>query len=92
MSYTKIRVRYYGDGINSNQSVNTRQGVVKKVTITLPKRVIEYGDKHGYSYMHVTHNEDHIIIRACGETLLDQDINGGSNEWIKRIVDYEWLY
>ena len=93
MSYTKIQVRYYGDGIACNGR-NTRQGVEKKVTITLPKRVIEYGDKHGYSRMVVDYrryNRDHIIIKGGGETLLDKDINGGSNEYIERIVGYEWL-
>lgn len=94
MSYTKIQVRYYGDGLNTNQSVNTRKSVEKKVTITLPKRVIEYGDKYGYSSMVVDYdiyNRDHIIIKGGGVTLLDKDINGGSNEYITRIVDYEWL-
>ncbi len=91
MSYTKIQVRYYGDGLNTRQSVNTRKDVEKKVTITLPKRVIEYGDKHGYYSMRVGFCSDHIIITGSGETLLDKDINGGSNEYITRIVDYEWL-
>jgi hypothetical protein len=91
MSYTKIQVRYYGDGLNTRQSVNTRKGIEKKVTITLPKRVIEYGDKHGYYSMRVDFCSDHIIITGGGETLLDKDINGGSNEYIERIVGYEWL-
>ena len=90
MSYSKIQVRYYGDGLACNGR-NTRQDVEKKVTITLPKRVIEYGDKYGYSRLSVDYNRDHIIITGGGETLLDKDINGGSIEYIKRIVGYEWL-
>ncbi len=90
MSYSKIQVRYYGDGIACTGR-NTRQDVEKKVTITLPKRVIEYGDKYGYSNMRVSCSLDHIIIKGGGETLLDKDINGGSSEYITRIVDYEWL-
>lgn len=90
MSYSKIQIRYYGDGVN--YFGNARQGMLKTVTITLPKRVIEYGDKYGYSKMSVDYYFDRIIIvGGDGETLLDKDINGGSNEYIKRIAGYEWL-
>lgn len=89
MSYSKIQIRYYGDGVNIFG--NARQGMLKTVTITLPKRVIEYGDKYGYSRMSVDYYYDHIIISGGGEILLDKDINGRSNEYITRIAGYEWL-
>ena len=90
MSYSKIQVRYYGDGI-SLDGKNTRQNVEKKVTIPLPKKVIEYGDFYGYDSMYVTSYLDHLIIKGGGATLLDKDINGSSREYISRIVGYEWL-
>lgn len=88
-NYSKIQIRYYGDGVNFYS--NARQGMLKTVTITLPKRVIEYGDKYGYSSMRVDYHADHIIITGGGETLLNKDINGGSNEYITSIAGYEWL-
>ena len=90
MSYTKIQVRYYGDGI-SLDGRNTRQNVEKKVTIPLPKRVIEYGDRYGYNTMSVSKSEDHVIIRGGGVVLLDKDINGNSREFISCIVGYDWI-
>jgi len=92
MSYSKLEVRYRGDGINTTSTRNTRQDVVKKKTINLPKKVQEYGDKHGYYSIQVDYNLDHIILRGGWEVLFDQDINGGSNEYIKSIEGYTWLY
>ena len=92
MSYTKIHIEYYGDGIACNGR-DTRQGVLKKATIALPKKVTEYGDAHGYSSLHVGYRSDHLIIRAggCfGETLMDKDINASSQEFIKQLVSYDW--
>lgn len=92
MSYSKIRVYYYGDGINSAQSgINTRQNVEKKVTLVLPKRVKEYGDSRGYSSISVDYLRDHIILKGGGEVLMDVDFNAGSNEYIRSITKYEWL-
>ncbi|MCR4665144.1 MAG: hypothetical protein K5660_07235 [Paludibacteraceae bacterium] len=90
MSYSKIRVYYYGDGI-SLDGTNTRQGVEKKITITLPKKVVEYGDRYGYGSLSISYSGDHIIIRGGGDTLMDQDFNGASKEYITRITRYEWL-
>lgn len=89
MSYTKIRIEYYGDGIAWNGR-NTRQGVLKKATIALPKKVTEYGDAHGYSSLSVSKCADHLIIRGGGETLMDKDINASSQEYIKQLVSYDW--
>ena len=91
MSYSKIQVNYYGDGVNSQQAVNTRQGVVKKATITLSNKVKEYGDKYGYDSIVVDFSLDHIILKGGGSILLDKDINGSSNEYIKRIESYCWI-
>lgn len=92
MSYSKIEIHYRGDGINSAQGVNTRQGVVKKRAVSLNKKVQDYGDKYGYSSLRVDYSLDHLIIRGGGETLLDKDINGDSNEYIRSIESYDWLY
>lgn len=91
MSYSKIQVNYYGDGINSQQAVTTRQGVVKKATITLSNKVKEYGDKYGYDSIVVDFSLDHIILKGGGSVLLDKDINGASNEFIKKIESYHWI-
>lgn len=92
MSYSKIRIYYRGDGINSAQSgINTRQEVEKKVTLALPKRVKEYGDSNGYGSIFVDHRYDHVILRGGGEVLMDVDINAGSNEYIRIITKHEWL-
>ena len=91
MSYTKIHIEYYGDGIACNGR-DTRQGVLKKAPIALPKKVTEYGDAHGYSSLHVSFSYDHLIIKAgyFGETLMDKDINASSREYIKQLVSYDW--
>jgi len=92
MSYSKLEVRYTTDGINTRASVNTRQGEKHK-TITLSKKVQEYGDRYGYSSISVGYSYDHIILRGGGEVLFDQDINGtNNNEYIRSIVSYEWQY
>ena len=90
MSYSRIRVYYYGDGLSCDGTA-TRQGVEKKITLDLPKRVIAYGDAHGYSSLSVDYSRDHIIIRGGYTTLMDTDFNGSSSEYIKRITRYEWL-
>lgn len=91
MSYTKLNIVYYTDGINTTASVKTRTGN-KHRTIALPKKVQEYGDKYGYSSLRVDYNLDHLIIKGGGETLMDTDINGtNNNEYIRGIVSYEWL-
>ncbi len=92
MSYTKIRVNYTTDGLNTKACVNTRKDVVKKATLPLPKKLQEYGNKYGYHSLSVTYSLDHLIIRGGGEELMNLDINGtDNNEYIKRIVSYEWL-
>ena len=90
MSYSKIRVFYHGDGI-SLTSTNARQDVQKKITLPLPKKVINYGETHGYSSIRVDYHQDHIILKGGGETLMDVDFNGESKEYIRRIDSYEWL-
>ena len=89
MSYTKIRIEYYGDGIACNGR-DTRKGVLKKATIALPKKVTEYGDAHGYSSLSVSYSADHLIIKGGWETLMDKDINASSREYISRLVSYDW--
>ena len=91
MSYTKLNIVYYTDGLNTKASVNTRTGN-KHRTIALPKKVQEYGDAHGYSSLRVDYIADHLIIKGGHETLMDTDINGtNNNEYIRGIVSYEWL-
>lgn len=92
MSYSKIEVRYTTDGINTKDSVKTRQGEKHK-SLPLPKKVQEYGDRYGYSSLNITYHQDHLIISGGGETLMDVDINGtNNNEYIRSIVSYEWQY
>jgi len=92
MSYSKLEVRYRGDGINTHEAKNTRQDVVKKKTIILPKRVQEYGDRYGYGSIRVSCKLDHIILSGGGSVLFDQDINAASDEYIRSIEGYSWLY
>lgn len=94
MSYSKLEVHYTTDGINTTSSVNTRAaGTVKKKTVTLPKKVQDFGDKRGYSSISISYDKDHLILRGGGETLMDLDINGtNNNEYIRSIVKTEWLY
>jgi hypothetical protein len=91
VSYSKIQIRYYGDGVNSRQDVNTRQNVIKKVTLTLPNRVKAFGEDFGYDAIQIGFNGDHIMLTGNGTTLLDNDINGESNEYVESIVDWEWI-
>lgn len=91
VSYSKIQVQYHGDGLNTRQCVNTRQGVVKKVTLPLTNRVKEYGDEFGYDTIEVGFNGDHLILTGGGKVLLDNDINGESNEYIESIVEWQWI-
>ena len=90
-SYSKIQIRYYGDGVNSRQDVNTRQNVIKKVTLALPNRVKAFGEDFGYDAIQINFNGDHIMLVGNGTTLLDNDINGESNEYVESIVDWEWI-
>lgn len=91
MSYSKIDIHYTTDGVNTLKNVNTRTGVKHKV-ISLPDKVQNYGDRHGYSALTETYNGDHVIIKGGSEVLLDRDINGtNNNEYICSIVSYEWL-
>lgn len=91
MSYTKLEIRYTTDGVNTQACVNTRQGE-KHRTISLPKKVQEYGDRYGYSSLTVTYSLDHLIIRYDNTVLMDTDINGSNNnEYIRSIVSYEWM-
>ena len=91
MSYTKLKIVYTTDGINTRASVNTRDGE-KHRTIALPKKVQEYGDAHGYSSLDISYCGDHLIIKWGYITLMDLDINGtNNNEYIRSIVSYEWL-
>lgn len=89
--YSKIQVRYYGDGVNSNQNVNTRQNVIKKTTLSLTNRVKAFGEEFGYDTIQLSFNGDHLMLIGNGNTLLDQDINGESNEYIESIVDWTWI-
>lgn len=92
MSYTKLEIRYTTDGINTQASVNTRDGE-KHRTLALPKKVQEYGDRYGYSSLTVTYSLDHLIIKYGSTVLMDTDINGtNNNEYIRSIVSYEWQY
>jgi len=90
MSYSKIEIRYHGDGI-SLDGTQTKQGVQKKVTLSLNKKVQTYGDQHGYDQLTVSFSLDHVIIYGGGNTLMDTDINAGSREYISRIDGYDWL-
>ena len=90
MSYSKLKITYYTDGLNTNASVNTRQGN-KHRTLALPQKVQEYGDKYGYSGITFDYSLDHLILKGGSEVLMDIDINGtNNNEYIRGIVSYEW--
>ena len=91
VSYSKIQIRYYGDGVNSRQDVNTRQNVIKKATLPLTNRVKVFGEEFGYDTIQISFNGDHIMLIGNGNTLLDNDINGESNEYIESIVDWTWI-
>jgi hypothetical protein len=65
--------------------------VVKKVTLPLTNRVKEYGDEFGYDTIEVGFNGDHLILTGGGKVLLDNDINGESNEYIESIVEWQWI-
>lgn len=91
VNYSKLQVRYYGDGVNSNQDVNTRQNVIKKTTLSLTNRVKAFGEEFGYDAIQLNFNGDHLMLIGNGNTLLDQDINGESNEYIESIVDCTWI-
>lgn len=92
MDIKKIRIYYYGDGLNTNQSdVNTRKGVVKRAAVNLPKKVTNYGEDYGFDSIMVTSSKDHLILKGDDCVLMDVDINGASNEYIKSIIRYEWL-
>ncbi len=91
MSYTKLEVHYTTDGINTLKSVNTRTGEKVK-TLSLPNKVTEYGDKHGYSSIEITYHLDHVILKGGGEVLMDKDINKTyNNEYIRSIVSTKWI-
>ena len=77
--------------MNSRQDVNTRQNVVNKVTLPLPNRVKAFGEEFGYDAIQINFNGDHIMLIGNGNTLLDNDINGESNEYIESIVDWTWI-
>lgn len=91
MSYTKLKITYYTDGLNTQASVKTRQGN-KHRTLAVPQKVQEYGDKYGYNNISLTYSRDHLILRGGYEDLMDIDINGtNNNEYIRGIVSHEWL-
>ena len=92
MSYTKLKITYYTDGVNTQSyGVKTRQGN-KHRTLALPQKVQEYGDKYGYNNISLTYSGDHLILRGGYEDLMDIDINGtNNNEYIRGIVSHEWL-
>lgn len=91
VNYSKVLVRYCGDGVNSRQDVNTRQDVIKKRTITLPNKVKAFGEEFGYEAIQFGFNGDRLFMTGNGDTLLDIDINGESNEYIESIVDWTWM-
>ena len=92
MSYSKLKITYYTDGVNTQSyGVKTRQGN-KHRTLALPQKVQEYGDKYGYHNISLTDSGDHLILRGGYEDLMDIDINGtNNNEYIRGIVSHEWL-
>ena len=90
--YTKVEIYYTGDGINTRQSVNTRQNVTKKKLLSLNKKVQDYGYSYGWNSLSIDYHQDHIIIRGGGSVLQDNDINEGSNEYIRSIVSHTWCY
>ena len=90
MSYTKLEIRYIGDGMNS-AVLNSREGEKRRV-INLPKKVQEYGDRYGYESLAVSFWTDHIIIKHGITTLMDKDFNGSAhNEYIRELLSYEWI-
>lgn len=90
MSYTKLEIRYIGDGINT-AVLNSRAGEKHRV-INVPKKVQEYGDRYGYESLTVSFWTDHIIIKHGSTTLMDKDFNGtDNNEFIRSLLSYEWI-
>ncbi len=93
MSYNQVEIHYTTDGINTRSSVNTRTGEKHK-SLSLSKKVQEYGDKYGYNSIRVDYHQDHVILKtSSGDVLMDKDINGtNNNEYIRSIVSVEWQY
>lgn len=54
-------------------------------------RVKAFGEEFGYDTIQLSFNGDHLMLIGNGNTLLDQDINGESNEYIESIVDWTWI-
>jgi hypothetical protein len=50
-----------------------------------------FGEEFGYDTIQLSFNGDHLMLIGNGNTLLDQDINGESNEYIESIVDWTWI-
>ena len=91
MGYTKLEIRYIGDGVNSKTD-STMRDAIRKKTLNLAKKVQEYGDKYGYDTIEFLFNGDRITLKGGDEVLQDQDINGtNNNEYIVSIEGYEWL-
>lgn len=84
MSYTKLEVHY-----TTVVACLTREGEKMK-TITLPKKVVEYGDKYGYSSISIDYKLDHIVLKGGSTILMDVDINGSDNKYIGAIVSTKW--
>ena len=91
MSYSKLKIRYLTDGCNTQADVKTRDGE-KYRTLTLPKKVQEYGNKHGYEAIQFDFSGDHLILKGDDEVLMNMDINdNNNNEYITKIVSYTWI-
>jgi hypothetical protein len=50
-----------------------------------------FSEEFGYDAIQINFNGDHVMLIGNGNTLLDNDINGESNEYIESIVDWTWL-
>jgi hypothetical protein len=87
MGYTKVRVHY-------KEAIRTIDPE-RKMTITLTKKVIEAGEKNGFSSLTVTTETDswwygpakHIAIKSGSTVLLKREVPN----FIERVLSYEWL-
>lgn len=83
MSYNKIEIRYLGYPYTEKEH--------HKV-VYLPKKVKEYGDRHGYSELRVKLLFDRLYIEYGSTTLMDTHIDINWANYMTDLISYEWQY
>lgn len=81
MSYTKLEIQY-----------ESPSGDARHVTVKVPKKVQEFGDRYGYESLSISNGKWSLTIRYNSTTLMQREIlNYLETEGIKSIVSYEWV-